>query len=140
DPKMTAGTGNGTWRRLWEAARVHVAASMEDVELSSHLHSCPLCQQELNSEAKDRFDKFQTFINAEGQDSLKQKEDELENAIVAIQNIVLPVKDEAESLTQFTGAYCIEISRSLEKTLNIYSSVREWLISRDDVIYSEIPS
>ncbi|MGO2876704.1 MAG: AAA family ATPase [Corynebacterium casei] len=140
DPKMTAGTGNGTWRRLWEAARVHVAASMEDVELSSHLHSCPLCQQELNSEAKDRFDKFQTFLNAEAQDSLKQTEDELENAIVAIQNIVLPVKDEAESLTQFTGAYCIEISRSLEKTLNIYSSVREWLISRDDVIYSEIPS
>lgn len=139
DPLLAEGTGNATWRHLWNAAHDHVAASVKDFENFSQLQSCPLCQQELDLEAKDRFSKFQTFIKAEAQEALRQTEDTLENKIVTIQNIVLPAEGEVASQTQFIEAYSVETSSSLNKVLNIYSSLRNWLISRDEAFYAELP-
>ncbi|VVN31824.1 hypothetical protein PS634_04874 [Pseudomonas fluorescens] len=60
--------GSDVWRALWTAARdysvkhAYNRKSFPNVEEGAH---CPLCQQVLSDEAKERFESFETFVRGE---------------------------------------------------------------------------
>lgn len=73
------GVGSESWRFLWEQARIYSeneAYKSIDFPNISADSRCPLCQQALNANAKDRFSKFEKFIKGE----LQKLADEAEKA------------------------------------------------------------
>ncbi|WP_303925682.1 AAA family ATPase [Draconibacterium sediminis] len=56
------GIGNQTWQILWESARKFYNESKEEEVFPETEGNCPLCLQELNTEAKLRFYSFEEFV------------------------------------------------------------------------------
>lgn len=65
DTEPVAGVGTATWRALWEGAR---AFSETEAYHDTHFpvtsdgSRCVLCQQELSSDARDRLQRFEAFL------------------------------------------------------------------------------
>lgn len=63
-----AGTGDSIWRTLYDAAErysVEVAYQGRDFPPAEEQDRCVLCQQELNTEARDRLRRFRAFVSGE---------------------------------------------------------------------------
>jgi ABC-type dipeptide/oligopeptide/nickel transport system ATPase subunit len=62
------GVGSDSWRLLWEQARIYSESeayrTIDFPNISANAR-CPLCQQALNANAKDRFGKFEKFVKGE---------------------------------------------------------------------------
>ena len=59
------GVGGPTWRALWEAARAYSTTDAYDGEQFPVTHDsarCPLCQQELDTDARSRLDRFDQYM------------------------------------------------------------------------------
>lgn len=124
DSTMAPGTGNTTWRRLWQAARDHVASASDQHDAPSPPGSCPLCQQDLNEDAQERFKKFENFINNEAQLALKHAEINLESAITTLRNLTIPeFDDHTELVTSFSKELASRIGLILGKYLELRDSV-----------------
>jgi len=71
------GVGNETWRALWEAARqystisAYIGQTFPNIETGAH---CPLCHQELGDDAKERFQKFESFVQGSLEKEAKEAE------------------------------------------------------------------
>jgi energy-coupling factor transporter ATP-binding protein EcfA2 len=59
------GVGSATWRALWEAARAYSTTDAYHGEQFPVTHDsarCPLCQQELNTDARSRLNRFDEYM------------------------------------------------------------------------------
>ncbi len=56
------GTGGDAWREMWEAARRFVEAGGGSFPDERDGATCPVCQQDLDSEAHERMHRFEAFI------------------------------------------------------------------------------
>jgi energy-coupling factor transporter ATP-binding protein EcfA2 len=76
------GVGSEAWRALWEAARTFygsahaehapsVAVAFPDTSGGA---DCPLCFQELDERARDRFQRFEAFIKSDAEDRATEAE------------------------------------------------------------------
>jgi ABC-type dipeptide/oligopeptide/nickel transport system ATPase subunit/rubrerythrin len=66
------GTGGDAWRGMWEAARRFVEAgegTFPDQEADA---TCPLCQQDLEAEARERMRRFEAFISGNLREQVRQ--------------------------------------------------------------------
>lgn len=77
------GVGNNAWKMLWESARKFYNESTKtekfpDVEDNS---SCPLCLQDLEEEAKERFMKFEDFIKNDIQKTFDEAKKKYESTL-----------------------------------------------------------
>jgi recombinational DNA repair ATPase RecF len=78
-----AGVGSEAWRLLWDAARrffEHEVAPDRTFPPADHGDRCPLCLQELDAEALDRFARFQAFIRSATSADADRAREELEAA------------------------------------------------------------
>ena len=72
---MLAGTGSESWTTLWEAARkfseelAYPGQAFPVVEDEAH---CVLCQQDLNHEARHRFQQFEAFVASTTENELRR--------------------------------------------------------------------
>src|SRR4051812_16596727 len=57
------GTGGEPWREMWEAARRFVEASEGAFPAEGDDATCPLCQQDLEDEARERMQRFEAFVS-----------------------------------------------------------------------------
>lgn len=57
------GTGGEAWREMWEAARRFVAAGEGEFPDESDDATCPLCQQDLEAEGRERMRRFEAFVS-----------------------------------------------------------------------------
>lgn len=57
------GTGGEAWRELWEAARRFVEAGGGGFPDVGGEASCPLCQQDLEADARERMRRFEAFVS-----------------------------------------------------------------------------
>lgn len=83
------GIGSGTWRLLWEQARIYseeVAYKDQPFPNVKPGARCVLCQQELDEESQDRFASFESFVKGELQRLAEEAEESLEEARKAVQN------------------------------------------------------
>jgi hypothetical protein len=73
---LLTGTGDPTWRKMWEAteefsAVAYPQSSFPFVESGAH---CPFCQQELGSEAQARLQKFAEYVASRAQAQVREAE------------------------------------------------------------------
>jgi ABC-type branched-subunit amino acid transport system ATPase component len=57
------GTGSEVWREMWEAARRFVEAGEESFPDTEEDATCPLCQQDLEAEGRERMQRFEAFVS-----------------------------------------------------------------------------
>jgi ABC-type uncharacterized transport system ATPase subunit len=57
------GTGGEVWREMWEAARRFVAAGEGSFPDEAGDATCPLCQQDLEAEGRERMQRFEAFVS-----------------------------------------------------------------------------
>jgi energy-coupling factor transporter ATP-binding protein EcfA2 len=115
------GIGNETWRALWEAARqystinAYIGQTFPNIETGAR---CPLCHQELDDNAKERFQRFESFV----QGSLELEAKEAEKVFLdTIKN--LPEYPTEADLTSMCQAAGLDDSTSKEID-TIFVSVR----------------
>jgi ABC-type dipeptide/oligopeptide/nickel transport system ATPase subunit len=64
DDQPQPGTGSEPWREMWEAARRFVEASEGPFPDEGGNATCPLCQQHLEAEARERMRRFEAFVSS----------------------------------------------------------------------------
>ena len=72
---MLAGTGSETWGSLWEAARRFSQESAYPDQLFPVVENgarCVLCQQHLDDDARQRFQRFEEFVASTTEQELRQ--------------------------------------------------------------------
>jgi ABC-type Na+ transport system ATPase subunit NatA len=57
------GTGGEVWREMWEAARRFVEAGEGSFPDEGDDATCPLCQQDLEAEGRERMQRFEAFVS-----------------------------------------------------------------------------
>ncbi len=73
-----AGVGTEPWRVLWKAAREFAAHLGEKLPPDHSPAHCPLCMQELTTEARTRLDEFERFVEGDVNARLGEMEAKLE--------------------------------------------------------------
>jgi ABC-type dipeptide/oligopeptide/nickel transport system ATPase subunit len=66
------GTGNEVWREMWEAARRFVEAGNGAFPDEAGDATCPLCQQDLEAEARERMRRFEAFVSGNLREQVRQ--------------------------------------------------------------------
>src|SRR6266404_890239 len=90
DTDTLAGTGGGLWRKLWDAARefsVGAAYIDQGFPVSTHSARCVLCQQELESDAVQRFKEFNDFCSDESQRLAEDAANQLKGAATTYERL-----------------------------------------------------
>jgi energy-coupling factor transporter ATP-binding protein EcfA2 len=86
-----SGIGTESWRLLWEAARrfseesAYTSRSFPNIAEDAR---CVLCQRELDSESRERFQSFENFVKNELQRQAKQAEQNLQTIVASIPTIL----------------------------------------------------
>ncbi|MCT3788711.1 AAA family ATPase [Elizabethkingia anophelis] len=77
------GVGNNAWKILWESARkfYNESTQTESFPNVSDGSSCPLCLQDLEDEARERFTKFEDFVKNDIQKSFDEAKEKYESTI-----------------------------------------------------------
>lgn len=90
DP-IPAGVGGGPWRAMFEAARDYSETALpgQAFPVTAEDAHCVLCQQELDAAAKDRFERFSSFVLGAMNAKAASEEAKFEAALVAIRPATL---------------------------------------------------
>jgi hypothetical protein len=96
-PDLLPGTGDETWRKLWDAAAEFVQTALPervfpDIEEDAR---CPFCQQPLETEARQRIRHLQGFIESEAHALLEAAQADLQKKTQASDRTSV-MKDELE--------------------------------------------
>jgi wobble nucleotide-excising tRNase len=66
------GTGGEAWREMWEAARRFVEAEGGAFPDGDDDATCPLCQQDLEAAARERLERFETFVSGDLREQVRR--------------------------------------------------------------------
>jgi ABC-type dipeptide/oligopeptide/nickel transport system ATPase subunit len=66
------GTGGDSWREMWEAARRFVEAGEGSFPDEHDEATCPLCQQDLGAQARERMRRFEAFVSGNLREQVRQ--------------------------------------------------------------------
>jgi hypothetical protein len=66
------GTGSEVWREMWEAARRFVEAGDGAFPDEGADATCPLCQQDLEAEGRERLRRFEAFVSGNLREQVRQ--------------------------------------------------------------------
>jgi energy-coupling factor transporter ATP-binding protein EcfA2 len=132
------GVGGATWRALWEAARAYSTTDAYHGEQFPVTHDsarCPLCQQELDTDARSRLDRFDQHMR-----------DTTERDAAAAEHIVYVHRQRLRALPVGVGAeatdlgilhaaapeLAAQVQASLESAGTARNAVVNWLESAGD--------
>ncbi len=75
-PDLLSGTGEETWRRLWEAAEEFSRVAYPDspYPVVTDGARCPFCQQEIGAEAGERLRHFSEYVSSTAQANVREAE------------------------------------------------------------------
>ncbi|AIU32553.1 MULTISPECIES: AAA family ATPase [Corynebacterium] len=130
DPNIAPGTGNATWQRLWSAACAHSLDPENRDERMSDLQSCPLCQQDLEDDARKLFEKFETFVADEARKVLDRANANLKNETDRLTALMIP---NAEDHIELVSSYDPDLSKKIESVLMSFRDARQSLLDREAI-------
>jgi energy-coupling factor transporter ATP-binding protein EcfA2 len=77
-------TGDDLWKKMWNSTKIFVETDHQHIFPDvSDSAVCPLCQQQLDDAARNRFKQFATFMNGEAQSAF-EKADELRQLDISV--------------------------------------------------------
>jgi hypothetical protein len=137
DATYLKGTGSNLWRKMWEAAREYSTAEpypSQEFPTTSADARCVLCQQELDSAARDRFSKFDAFCRDKSQEISAETERILSSTTTQYRLNSADLKPELEKieadLSVLTVAQITEIAEFVTKSDDRLHQIRQNLESR----------
>jgi ABC-type Mn2+/Zn2+ transport system ATPase subunit len=113
---LLQGTGDPTWKAMFQAARqfsVEMAYPGELFPCSHDASKCVLCQQPLSLDANERFARFEAFVQANVSKVATEKRESRAAALGKIQSAPVVVELEAslaEELNQFDAGIAVEVT------------------------------
>ena len=122
------GVGSSSWKLLWESARkfYNESTQTENFPRISNNSNCPLCLQELDEEAKNRFSKFEEFVKNDIQKSFDEKDEAYRLAVDNLERLDFNF-DEQKPTT-------LEIDKLVEKYSEKQSEYLGTLLKQKDYI------
>lgn len=137
DATYLKGTGSDLWRKLWEAAREYSTVepyhSQEFPPVSTDAR-CMLCQQELDSAARDRFARFDAFCKDKSQEISAEAERALLSTTTRYRINGVDLRSELErieaDLSILTTAQIAEIAEFVTESDERLRQIRQNLESR----------
>jgi hypothetical protein len=123
DPSLLPGTGNETWRPLWEAAKVFSEKSAytksKFPDLSSN-SKCVLCQQRISDDSKKRFELFSELVQSVAEKTYELAQKDYSVKLKAFTELVI-VDVETERLIEDLKIESSELADILDKELKSIS-------------------
>jgi hypothetical protein len=96
-PDLLLGTGEETWRKLWEAAEAFARIAYPEMPypVVADGARCPFCQQEIGAEAGERLRHFSEYVSSTSQANVREAENAHEAAVSMVTRAVV-VREELE--------------------------------------------
>src|SRR5690554_3172067 len=123
------GVGNNAWKILWESARkfYNESTQTESFPNVSDGSSCPLCLQDLEDEARERFTKFEDFVKNDIQKSFDEAKEKYESAIENLNRLEFNF-EEQNPISLELNELIENYSEKQAKYLNVLSEQKEYII------------
>lgn len=123
------GVGNNAWKALWESARkfYNESTQTESFPNVSDGSSCPLCLQDLEGQARERFKKFEDFVKNDIQKSFDEAKEKYESAIENLNRLDFNFEEQAPislELNELIENY----SEKQVEYLNVLSEQKEYIV------------
>lgn len=90
------GVGNNAWKVLWESARkfYNESTQTESFPDVSDESNCPLCLQDLDEKARERFTKFEDFVKNDIQKTFDKAKEKYDLAIKKLNRLELDFEEQ----------------------------------------------
>jgi len=124
------GVGNSSWKLLWESARKFYNESTETANFPevNEDSNCPLCLQNLDEDAKNRFTSFEEFVKNDIQKTYDEASDKFDLAIENLNKLDFSF-EEQEPTTIELNELIDNYSQNQIQYLEILSKEKNRLIS-----------
>ena len=101
-PDLLPGTGEETWRKMWDAAREfsHVAYPGDRFPVVSETARCPLCQQPVEADAAAHFQHFTQLVTSTAQADVRDAETVYANGLSAVSRATINRDDDTLALDE----------------------------------------
>lgn len=122
------GVGNNAWKLLWESARkfYNESTKTENFPEVNGDSNCPLCLQELDVEAKQRFTSFEDFVKNDIQKSYDEASDKFDLAKENLNSIEFSFEEQKPTT--------IELNKLIENYSQYQSQYLELLSKQKDYL------
>jgi hypothetical protein len=136
---LLEGVGQDTWKAMWNAAKkfsIEVAYKENDFPNLTEDAVCLLCQQPLDSKARERFRKFEAFVISSLENEAKLAEKKYIELLNALPTI--PSVEDVQNILDVCG---IIDDENRKKFLTLFEEIRkrcEWLKEADKI--EDMPS
>ena len=127
--ELLQGTGNEAWRELWAAAASFAAVDHphEFPDLSED-SVCPLCQQHLSEDARDRFERYAEFMKGEAQTALTNALNLRSADTKALEDLPLDTLI-TQNLVDLVGTYDESVAKLLLPRIGDATTIRDALLA-----------
>lgn len=125
------GVGSSPWKELWESARrfseAHAYPNMgfPVLDLASR---CVLCQQTLDSEATDRFSRFESFVRDDTQVRLREAREAYDRQVRSLTDLVVSPEAVTTNLTDLEVGHP-DLVTETKKLLGRYEAARTTVVA-----------
>lgn len=130
------GVGNNAWKILWESARkfYNESTQTESFPNVSDDSSCPLCLQDLEEQARERFAKFEDFVKNDIQKTFDEAKEKYDLAIESLNRldfnfeeqtpISLELNELIENYSEKQVEYLTLLSQQKEYIVGLFNSMK----------------
>jgi len=124
------GVGNSSWKLLWESARkfYNESTQTENFPEINKDNNCPLCLQDLDENAKNRFTSFEEFIKNDIQKTFDEASNKFDLAIEDLNSLDFTF-DEQKPTTIELNELIDDYSQNQEQYLELLSKQKENLVT-----------
>ena len=120
------GVGNSSWKLLWESARKFYNESTETENFPeiNNDSNCPLCLQDLDEDAKNRFTSFEEFIKNDIQKTFDEASNKFDLAIEGLNNLDFSFEEQKPTTIEL-NELVDDYSQNQDKYLELLSKQKE---------------
>jgi energy-coupling factor transporter ATP-binding protein EcfA2 len=124
-----SGVGNNAWKLLWESARYfyNESTQTESFPNVSDNSSCPLCLQDLEEQARERFTKFEDFVKNDIQKAFDEAKKKYDLAIESLNRLEFNFEEQAPISLELNELVEDYTEKQVEY-LNLLSEQKEYIV------------
>ncbi|HEX3528341.1 MAG TPA: AAA family ATPase [Thermoanaerobaculia bacterium] len=129
---LLPGTGEETWRKMWEAAEAFSAIAYPKSQFPALPRGarCPVCQQEIGNEAEDRLRHLAEYVSSIAQERVRDTERRYEAALSSVAQAVIMRPDLELALNELRSenpALAEEVHQFLQAAERLQKGITEAL-------------
>ncbi|ARV14252.1 AAA family ATPase [Polaribacter sp. SA4-12] len=124
------GVGNSSWKLLWESARkfYNESTGTKNFPEINKDSNCPLCLQDLDEDAKNRFTSFEEFIKNDIQKTFDEASNKFDLAIEDLNSLDFSFEEQKPSTIEL-NELIEDYSQNQEQYLELLSKQKESLVT-----------